>query len=143
MNVLVLGSGAREHAVAWKLSTSRKVQRVFVGPGNAGTRDVGTNLPGVDPLAFGTIADACRANAIDLVFVGPETPLAAGVVDFLAGCGITAIGPNRAAARLESSKAFSKTFLLRNSLPTARAEEFNDIAAFQARLRSQRGAAAR
>ena len=87
MNVLVLGSGAREHAIAWKLSSSREVRRVFVGPGNAGTREIATNLPGIDPLAFTTVAEACRENAVDLVFVGPETPLAAGVVDFLAGCG--------------------------------------------------------
>jgi phosphoribosylamine--glycine ligase len=139
MNVLVLGSGAREHAIAWKLSSSREVRRVFVGPGNAGTREIATNLPGIDPLAFTTVAEACRENAVDLVFVGPETPLAAGVVDFLAGCGITAIGPNRTSAQLESSKAFSKAFLNRNSLPTAAAEEFDDIASFEKRIGEWKG----
>jgi phosphoribosylamine--glycine ligase len=107
MKILVLGSGGREHAVAWKLAASSRVQHVFVGPGNAGTRQLATNLPEVNPLVFDTVDAACRKNGIDCVFVGPETPLAAGVVDFLASRRIPAIGPGKQAARLESSKTFS------------------------------------
>jgi len=139
MNVLVLGSGGREHALAWKLAASRSVERVFIGPGNAGTTEVGTNLPDVDPLAFDTVEAACRKNTIDCVFVGPEIPLAAGVVDFLASHRIPAIGPGKHAAQLESSKAFSKAFLVRNSLPTAAAEEFSEAAPFERFVRGQAG----
>jgi len=139
MKVLVLGSGAREHALAWKLSTSPTIQRLFVGPGNAGTSEVGTNLPTVNPLDFETVLSACRENALDCVFVGPEAPLAAGIVDFLSGHGIAAIGPRKTSAQLESSKAFSKSFLIRNRLPTARAEEFSSPAAFEKHILSLPG----
>ena len=139
MNVLVLGSGAREHALAWKLSKSREAPRVFIGPGNAGTGEVGLTLPEVNPLDFPTVLAACRKLGIDCVFVGPEAPLAAGIVDYLTTEGIPAIGPGRDAARLESSKAFSKAFLLRNGLPTAGAKEFSDRAAFEAYLKSSAG----
>ena len=139
MKVLVLGSGAREHALAWKLAAGRSVQRVFVGPGNAGTSLAGTNLPEVNLASFETIETACRKNDIDCVFVGPETPLSDGVVDFLHEHGIPAIGPGRRAARLESSKAFSKAFLDRNSLPTAQAEEFSDTVPFERYIRGQAG----
>lgn len=96
MNVLVLGSGGREHALVWKLAASRKVERVFVGPGNAGTAQIGTNLPDVSLAGFDTIVAACRTNGIDCVFVGPETPLAAGVVDHLHSHRIAVIGPEKA-----------------------------------------------
>ena len=139
MRVLVLGAGGREHALAWKLSTSSRVQQVFVGPGNAGTADVGTNLPAVNPLAFPTVLDAVRAHKVDCVFVGPETPLAEGVVDFLAVQGVPAVGPHRSAARLESSKAFSKAFLVRNALPTAEAVEFRDADKFEQYLKGRAG----
>ena len=98
-----------------------------------------TNLPDVNPLSFDTVEAACRANGIDCVFVGPETPLAAGVVDFLAAKGVRALGPGKEAARLESSKAFSKSFLVRNNLPTAAAEEFSDAAAFEQFVRGHAG----
>ena len=139
MRVLVLGSGAREHALAWKLSTSRSIRGLFVGPGNAGTSELGTNLPAVNPLDFDTVLSACRENALDCVFVGPEAPLAAGIVDFLSGHGIAAIGPRKTPAQLESSKAFSKSFLIRNRLPTARAEEFASPAAFEKHILSLPG----
>ena len=139
MRVLVLGAGGREHALAWKLSTSSRVQQVFVGPGNAGTAAVGTNLPAVNPLAFPTVLDAVRARKVDCVFVGPETPLAEGVVDFLAAQGVPAVGPRRNAARLESSKAFSKAFLVRNALPTAEAVEFKDADKFEQYLKGRAG----
>jgi phosphoribosylamine--glycine ligase len=139
MKVLILGSGGREHALAWKLAASPRVQGVFVGPGNAGTARVGTNLQEVRLGSFDTIEAACRQHGIDCVFVGPETPLADGVVDFLHARGIPAIGPGAQAARLESSKAFSKAFLVRNGLPTARAEEFAEPAPFEKYIRSQPG----
>jgi phosphoribosylamine--glycine ligase len=139
VNVLVLGSGAREHALAWKLSQSARVSRVFAGPGNAGTSEVGTNLPSVAPGDFQTIDHACREHDIDCVFVGPEVPLAGGVVDYLSSRGIAAIGPTRSSARLESSKAFSKAFLVRNGLPTAAAEEFREPATFEKWVRQQAG----
>ncbi len=139
MKVLILGSGGREHALAWKLAASERVTRVFVGPGNAGTVGVGRNLPGVNPLEFDTVEAACRENGIDCVFVGPEIPLAAGVVDYLASRGIPALGPGRHAAQLESSKVFSKAFLVRNGLPTAAAEQFSEAAAFERFIRGQAG----
>ncbi|MGA2380969.1 MAG: phosphoribosylamine--glycine ligase [Spirochaetia bacterium] len=139
MKILVLGSGGREHALAWKLAASSRVKRVFAGPGNAGTAQVGTNLPEVSLASFDTIDAACRQNRIDCVFVGPETPLADGVVDFLLSRRIAAIGPGRKAAMLEASKAFSKAFLVRNNLPTASAEEFSETAAFARYVRSQAG----
>ncbi len=139
MRVLVLGSGGREHALAWKLSTSSRVRQVLVGPGNAGTSDIGTNLPAVNPLKFPTVLDAVRAHNVDCVFVGPETPLAEGVVDFLAAQGVPAIGPNRNSAQLESSKAFSKAFLVRNALPTAEAVEFKEADKFEQYLKARAG----
>lgn len=139
MRVLVIGSGAREHALAWKLSQSRRVRGLFIGPGNAGTKTVGTNLPGVDPLSFDTVLSACRENSIDCVLVGPEIPLAAGIVDFLFDNGICAVGPNRKAAQLEASKAFSKAFMVRNGIPTAGAAEFADAAGFEEYVRKSSG----
>jgi phosphoribosylamine--glycine ligase len=102
MRVLVLGSGAREHALAWKLASSTRVSAVLVGPGNAGTSELAVNVPEVDPLDFDTVLAACRTHSVDCVLVGPEAPLAAGVVDSLASKGIRAIGPGKGAARLES-----------------------------------------
>jgi phosphoribosylamine--glycine ligase len=139
MRVLVLGSGAREHALAWKLSTSKRVRKVFVGPGNAGTAEIAANLPWINPLAFDTVLAACREHRIDCVFVGPEAPLAEGVVDFLTAHGVPAIGPGKSAARLESSKSFSKAFLLNNGLPTAEAEEFSDAGEFERYVKAQSG----
>ncbi|HTZ51628.1 MAG TPA: phosphoribosylamine--glycine ligase [Spirochaetia bacterium] len=139
MKVLVLGSGGREHALAWKLASSAAVSRVFVGPGNAGTAQHAANLRSVRPMTFETISEACRDHAIDCVFVGPEAPLAEGVVDFLASHRIPAIGPTRKAAQLESSKAFSKAFLQRNGLPTAAAETFEDPYTFERWVRARKG----
>jgi phosphoribosylamine--glycine ligase len=139
MKVMVLGSGAREHALALKLGSSPRVTRVFAAPGNAGTAACATNLPEVDPLAFDTVARACRVQGVDCVFVGPEAPLAAGVVDFLQAEGIAAIGPARGAAQLESSKAFSKAFLLGHAIPTAGAVEFHEPEPFSRHVRAHAG----
>ena len=139
MRVLVLGSGAREHALAWKLAGSPDVSAVFAGPGNAGTAEVCTNLPDVAPMKFDTVLSAARRVSADCVFVGPEIPLAAGVIDFLERRGIPGFGPGKKAAQLESSKAFSKAFLVRNRIPTARATEFSDPSVFEAFLRREEG----
>jgi phosphoribosylamine--glycine ligase len=139
VRVLVLGSGAREHALAWRLASSPRVRAVLVAPGNAGTTELATNVPEVDPLDFDTVLAACTTHSVDCVFVGPEAPLAAGVVDHLASKGVPAIGPGKSAARLESSKAFSKAFLTRNRIPTAEAREFSEPADFEAYLRGQPG----
>jgi phosphoribosylamine---glycine ligase len=127
MKVLVIGSGAREHALAWKLSQSPKVQRVFVAPGNGGTAGEGDlqNVPITDLVA---LADFAAQEKIGLTVVGPEAPLASGVVDLFRSRGLRIFGPTRAAAQLESSKAFAKDFMQRHGIPTARYAVFDDAA---------------
>lgn len=131
MNILVIGGGGREHALAWKLSRSPKAQKVFVAPGNGGTAlDVNlTNIPynGVTDIA--ALAEFALANKVELTVVGPEAPLAAGVVDEFRRRGLRIFGPTRAAAQLESSKAFAKDFMKRHRIPTAAYETFTDAAA--------------
>ncbi|MBN2738159.1 MAG: phosphoribosylamine--glycine ligase [Spirochaetales bacterium] len=138
MKVLIIGSGARESAIAWKYSKSKCVSGVFIAPGNAGTDKIGTNL-NIDPFDFNAIIEACQSHKIDAVFVGPEAPLSAGIVDALQAKGIYAIGPNKEAAQLESSKTFSKQFMLRHNLPTAKAWEFADPALFENHVKSLSG----
>ncbi len=123
MNVLVVGSGAREHAIAWKLRQSPRLTDLFVAPGNGGTASIATNLP-IRALDFDSIVRVARQDQIDLVVVGPEDPLAFGLVDRLSSEGIAAFGPTQAAAQIESSKAFSKRILTDNAIPTARASTF-------------------
>jgi phosphoribosylamine--glycine ligase len=127
MKILVIGGGGREHALAWKLAQSERAQAVFVAPGNGGTaRDSRlTNLAITDPLA---LADFAEANKIGLTVVGPEVPLAAGVVDLFRNRGLRIFGPTQAAAQLESSKAFAKDFMQRHAIPTARYAVFTDAA---------------
>ncbi len=131
MKVLVIGGGGREHALAWKLAQAEGVQQVFVAPGNAGTaRDpVLTNLDITDKAALRAWA---QGQGIALTVVGPEAPLAAGVVDEFRAHGLPIFGPTKAAAQLESSKAFSKTFMQRHGIPTARYQAFTDPAAAHA-----------
>ncbi len=125
MKVLVIGSGGREHALAWKLLQSERVQTVFVAPGNGGTaqQDGMRNVALAEPAA---LADFVQTQKIALTVVGPEAPLAAGVVDLFRARGLRIFGPTRAAAQLESSKAFSKAFMQRHGIPTARAQTFAD-----------------
>lgn len=125
MKVLVVGSGGREHAMAWKLAQSPKVQQVFVAPGNGGTgRDKSlTNVPITDISALRQWA---KDQGIGLTVVGPEAPLAAGIVDDFRAHGLRIFGPTQAAAQLESSKAFSKAFMQRHGIPTAEFETFTD-----------------
>jgi phosphoribosylamine--glycine ligase len=136
MNVLVVGSGAREHALAWKLSHSAAVERVFCLPGNAGTASFAHNLKGrADDIE--AVVQAARANAIDFVVVGPEDPLVRGLVDALRDVGIDAFGPDRAGAQLEGSKAFSKELMREAGVPTANFEVFTDADAAERYLRAQ------
>ena len=130
MNILILGSGGREHALAWKLNRSKKVSRIFVGPGNAGTSETGTNLP-INPENFEDVKKAVLDNNIDMVVVGPEAPLVAGIHDFFLRDkflkNIPVIGPDKSAARLEGSKNFAKGFLTRHNIPTARYKSFDKL----------------
>lgn len=127
MNVLVLGSGGREHALAWKLAKSPAVKKVFVAPGNAGTAtENGLENVAIDPLDFPALVAFARANAVELTVVGPEAPLVAGVVDYFTEQGLKCFGPRRGAAQLEGSKAFSKDFLARHNIPTASYQNFTD-----------------
>ncbi|MFT3777123.1 MAG: phosphoribosylamine--glycine ligase [Ottowia sp.] len=131
MKVLVIGGGGREHALAWKLAQSPKVQQVYVAPGNGGTALSPTlkNVPLTDVAA---LRDWALKEKIGLTVVGPEQPLAAGVVDDFRAHGLRIFGPTRAAAQLESSKAFSKDFMKRHGIPTAAYETFSDPAAAHA-----------
>ena len=138
MNILILGSGGREHALTWKLAQSKKVSKIFIGPGNAGTLQLGYNLK-IDPGKFQEVKKAVLENKIDLVIVGPEAPLVDGIHDFFLNDkmlrSIPVIGPDKSAARLEGSKEFSKDFLTRYNIPTADYKSFdksnlNDVRSF-------------
>ena len=131
MKILVIGSGGREHALAWKLSASPKVQQVYVAPGNGGTA-LSPNLKNVPLTDLAALRDWALAEKIALTVVGPEQPLAAGVVDDFRAHGLRIFGPTQAAAQLESSKAFSKDFMARHGIPTAAYETFSDPAAAHA-----------
>jgi len=128
MKVLVIGGGGREHALAWKLAQSHKVQAVYVAPGNGGTaRD--KRLENVQITDVKTLREFAQSENIELTVVGPETTLAAGVVDEFRAHGLRIFGPTQAAAQLESSKAFSKAFMKRHNIPTAEYETFTDAQA--------------
>ena len=136
MKILVVGSGGREHALAWKLAHSPKVQKVFVAPGNGGT----ATETGVENLAVTKIPeliDFCRRENIYLTVVGPEAPLAEGIVDAFRDAGLKIFGPTRAAAQLESSKDFAKSFMQRHGLPTARYRSFDNAAEARAYVESR------
>jgi phosphoribosylamine--glycine ligase len=128
MNILVIGGGGREHALAWKIAQSNKVQKVFVAPGNGGTaRD--KRLDNIDLTDVKALREFAQSRGVELTVVGPETPLAAGVVDEFRAHGLRIFGPTQAAAQLESSKAFSKAFMKRHHIPTADYETFTDAQA--------------
>ena len=122
--VLVIGSGAREHAIAWRLAKDDDVE-LFVAPGNGGTQAIATNLA-VDPVDTAAVVALAQHVRADLVIVGPEAPLVAGVVDALNEVGIDAFGPSKAAAQLEGSKVYSKEFMARHAIPTAGFEVFDN-----------------
>lgn len=127
MRILLLGSGGREHALAWKMAQSPLCEKLFIAPGNAGTSQCGTNLP-ISLSDFEEIKKACIRNKIDLVVVGPEEPLVKGITDFLitdpALQKLDVIGPRKTGAQLEGSKAFAKAFMMRHHIPTAIYREF-------------------
>ena len=127
MNVLVLGSGGREHALSWKIVQSSHVNNLYIAPGNAGTQRHGRNVP-LDPLNFKEVKDFVLEHEVDLVVVGPEAPLVAGIQDFFQADielrKVTLIGPNKKAAMLEGSKDFAKAFMVRHNIPTARYGSF-------------------
>ena len=136
LTVLVVGSGGREHALAWKLAQSERVARVLVAPGNAGT----AHEPRVENVAVGTediegLVALAHDRSVDLTVVGPEAPLVAGIADRFQSEGLRVFGPSAAAARLEGSKAFTKAFLARHGIPTARYAEFTDPAEASAHVR--------
>jgi phosphoribosylamine---glycine ligase len=138
MNILLIGSGGREHALAWKISGSPLCDRLVIAPGNPGTAQCGTNVV-LDPADYAAVAAFCRAENIDLVVVGPEAPLVAGLVDDLLAVGIKAFGPRKAAAQLEGSKAFTKELCREFVIPTAAFARFTEAATAKAYVR-ERGA---
>lgn len=133
MNVLVIGSGGREHALAWKLAQSPRLDKLFIAPGNAGTSALGKNVSISAEDAPGLVAFA-RENKIELAIIGPEAPLAAGLADALRAAGIRVFGPSRGAAQIEASKAFAKAFMVRRGIPAARSVTVNDFSAALERL---------
>ncbi|MYI56706.1 MAG: phosphoribosylamine--glycine ligase [Acidimicrobiia bacterium] len=136
--VLVVGSGGREHALAWALSRSPHVDRLLVAPGNPGTAALDrTENVATSAVDVAGLVALCRRESVDLAVIGPEDPLAAGIVDALASAGVAAFGPSAACARLEASKAYCKRFLIDNGIPTAAAEVFGDPDAALAHLASR------
>ncbi|HSB00985.1 MAG TPA: phosphoribosylamine--glycine ligase [Anaerolineales bacterium] len=119
MNVLIIGAGGREHVMAWKVAQSPRLSKLYIAPGNAGTTSCGENIA-LNPDDHPALVRFCREKQIDLVLVGPEVPLAAGIVDALSEAGIRCFGPKQAAAQIEASKVFSKDFMARHTIPTAR-----------------------
>jgi len=138
MNVLIIGSGGREHALAWKVAQSPRVKTVYVAPGNAGTgAEPGVENVAIDVLDFAGLADFARDNGVELTIVGPEAPLVEGVVDFFEQRGLRCFGPRRGAAQLEGSKAFTKDFLARHAIPTGAYRNFTELEPALAYLREQ------
>ncbi|MDV7391446.1 phosphoribosylamine--glycine ligase, partial [Arthrospira platensis SPKY1] len=127
MNILLLGSGGREHAFAWKLKQSPLCDQLYVAPGNAGTWDMRANV-GISPTDFPALKEWVLEKQIDLVVVGPEDPLVKGIFDFFANdpelASVPVIGPSKEAARLEGSKAYAKAFMQEFDIPTAAYREF-------------------
>jgi phosphoribosylamine--glycine ligase len=135
MNILLIGSGGREHALAWSLSASALCDKLFIAPGNPGTAQHGENVT-VDVTDHRAVVDFCRLMGVDFVVVGPEAPLVAGLVDDLKAAGIKAFGPSKAAAQLEGSKAFTKDLCAEFGIPTAAYRRFTDAEAAKTYIRN-------
>ena len=136
MKVMVIGGGAREHTLAWKLRRSKKVKEIYVAPGNAGTAQIAINLD-IPPTNLDALAGAAKENKIDLVVVGPEAPLAAGIVDKLQRLGIPAFGPTSEAALIESSKVFAKKLMHKYGIPCAKDAVFSSFEEAEAYVKKQ------
>jgi len=136
MKIMVVGGGAREHTLAWKLSRSKKVREIYVAPGNAGTAQIARNLD-ISPTNLDALAGTAKENKIDLVVVGPEAPLAAGIVDKLDSLGIPAFGPTREAALIESSKVFAKRLMHKYGIPCAKDAVFSSFKEAEAYVKKQ------
>ena len=139
MRVLVVGSGGREHALAWKIAQSPQVSQVLAAPGSSGMAQVAACFPDVAAGDLEAVVLLASRESVDLVVVGPEDPLAAGLVDRLQEAGILAFGPSAAAARLEGSKSWAKGFMRRHGIPTAGYEQFDDLEAAKAYVRELGG----
>ncbi|WP_252176551.1 phosphoribosylamine--glycine ligase [Endozoicomonas sp. 4G] len=138
MKVLIIGSGGREHALAWKVAQDNNVEQVFVAPGNAGTAlEPGVTTISIDVLELDRLVEFACAENIELTIVGPEAPLVAGVVDRFEEAGLNIFGPSQGAAQLEGSKAFTKNFLARHNIPTADYQNFTDIDQAKAYIRKK------
>ncbi|MBC6905352.1 phosphoribosylamine--glycine ligase [Saccharophagus sp. K07] len=138
MNILIVGSGGREHALAWKAAQNPDVNTVFVAPGNAGTAtDDKLQNVNIDVLDFAALADFAVNNGVALTIVGPEAPLVAGIVDYFQERGLPCFGPTKGAAQLEGSKAFTKDFLARHNIPTAAYQNFTEVEPALAYLREK------
>ena len=136
MNILVVGGGAREHTLAWKLAQSPQASQIYAAPGNAGTAQIADNL-NVKAEDTEELAKAAREKGIDLVLVGPEAPLARGIVDHFQTIGIPIFGPTRSAAEIESSKVFARELMQKHGIPCARGTSFSDYAEAKAYLEQQ------
>ncbi|MGH9340653.1 MAG: phosphoribosylamine--glycine ligase [Acidobacteriota bacterium] len=137
MNILVVGSGGREHALAWKISQSPRLRKLYCSPGNAGTAQLAESVPlGADDSEG--LLDFARSNKIDLTIVGPEAPLVAGIVDHFEGAGLAIVGPSQKAAVLEGSKAFAKDFMRRHQIPTSAYQNYQQADNAESDLRSGR-----
>lgn len=139
MRVLLIGGGGREHAIGWKLAQSPRVGELISLPGNPGLAELGPIVEGIDPNDAGAVSAMARVHGVELVVVGPEAPLAAGVADAIARLGIPVFGPTRAAARLESSKAFAKDVMNRAGVATGGSETFDDPETARAHIESIEG----
>jgi len=127
MNVLIIGSGGREHAMAWKVAQSPRLTKLYIAPGNAGTTDCGENVL-LDVASHADVLRFCKEKQVDLVLIGPEIPLADGLADSLSAERIRCFGPSQAAAQIEASKVFAKDFMARHHIPTARYVAFSKVA---------------
>ena len=136
MKVMVIGSGGREHALAWKLADSPRVTEVFTAPGNPGTAVLGENIP-LDPMKFDEVERAVKRTGAEFVVIGPEDPLAAGLADHLRRMKIPVFGPSQSAARIEADKWFAKEIMRQQAIPTAEARVFSDPAAAEAYVREK------
>ena len=138
MNILVIGSGGREHALAWKAAQSAGVETVYVAPGNAGTgKEVGLENVAIDTMDFSALADFAESNNVGLTIVGPETPLVEGIVDYFQVRNLRCFGPSKGAAQLEGSKAFTKDFLARHNIPSGSYGNFTELEPALAYVRKQ------